>query len=77
MNKEEGSDKEPFSVPPSIPLLLLFISYLFLKKNYCGNIILPKQLFGDWMVAPTVTNFTQQLPELSRWRPTEGKNELF
>lgn len=29
MNKEEGSDKEPFSVPPSIPLLLLFISYLF------------------------------------------------
>lgn len=32
MDKEEGSDKEPFSVPPSIPLLLLFISYLFLKK---------------------------------------------
>lgn len=31
MNKEEGSDKEPFSVPPSIPLLLLFISYLFKK----------------------------------------------
>lgn len=29
MNKEEGSYKEPFSVPPSIPLLLLFISYLF------------------------------------------------